>query len=258
MAERLNHLTALVEDLSLRSVSGRLARLLLENAQDGVLPRARWHTQAELAARLGTVPHMVGRALRRLVEQGYIEVERQQFRILDSAGLQREADGQRKSAKPPIQQVDKSRRKLLRTAHVGGAAGSNRAGRLSARRSDDWTERQRHDNRSQPGSQAQQRGTQGPLRRGAHYAIGGTFRAGRDPARHVRSEPGLGQEAGQVAAAVIDGGSQAVTNVLLSRWLEVQDYRLVPVGLVANVEDGIVALDITAAEVDTLRVREPS
>ena len=102
MAERLNHLTALVEDLSLRSVSGRLARLLLENAQDGVLPRARWHTQAELAARLGTVPHMVGRALRRLVEQGYIEVERQQFRILDSAGLQREADGQRKSAKPPI------------------------------------------------------------------------------------------------------------------------------------------------------------
>ena len=102
MAERLNHLTALVEDLSLRSVSGRLARLLLENAQDGVLPRARWHRQAELAARLGTVPHMVGRALRRLVEQGYIEVERQQFRILDSAGLQREADGQRKSAKPPI------------------------------------------------------------------------------------------------------------------------------------------------------------
>ena len=102
MAERLNHLTALVEDLSLRSVSGRLARLLLENAQDGVLPRARWHTQAELAARLGTVPHMVGRALRRLVQQGYIEVERQQFRILDSAGLQGEADGQRKSAKPPI------------------------------------------------------------------------------------------------------------------------------------------------------------
>jgi hypothetical protein len=49
-----------------------------------------------------------------------------------------------------------------------------------------------------------------------------------------------------------------VTNVLLSRWLEVQDYRLVSVGLVANVEDGIVALDITAAEVDTLRVREPS
>jgi len=27
---------------------------------------------------------------------------------------------------------------------------------------------------------------------------------------------------------------------------------------VAHVEDGIVALDITAAEVDTLRVREPS
>ena len=38
---------------------------------------------------------MVGRALHRLVEQGYVAVERHQFRILDSAGLQREADGQR-------------------------------------------------------------------------------------------------------------------------------------------------------------------
>jgi hypothetical protein len=49
-----------------------------------------------------------------------------------------------------------------------------------------------------------------------------------------------------------------VTNVLLSRWLEALDYRLVPVGLVLKVEDGIVALDITAAAIDTLPVREPS
>lgn len=91
MASRLVQLTTLVEDLSLRPVSGRLARLLLESAQDDVLPRPRWYTQAELAARLGTVPDMVGRALRRLVEQGYIAVERHQFRILDPAGLQRES-----------------------------------------------------------------------------------------------------------------------------------------------------------------------
>ena len=95
MAERLIHLTALVEDLSLRSVSGRLARLLLESAEADVLPRPRWYTQAELAARLGTVPDMVGRALRRLAEQGYIEVDRQQFRILDASGLQREANAAR-------------------------------------------------------------------------------------------------------------------------------------------------------------------
>jgi CRP/FNR family transcriptional regulator len=60
-----------------------------------VLPRPRWYTQAELAARLGTVPDMVGRALRRLVEQGYIAVERHQFRILDPAGLQRESATER-------------------------------------------------------------------------------------------------------------------------------------------------------------------
>ena len=71
----------------------------------------------------------------------------------------------------------------------------------------------------------------------------------------VRSRDG--QAAGQVAAAVIDVDSQAVTHVLLCRWLEVPDYRLVPVGLVANVEAGIVALDISAAEVETMPVREP-
>ena len=95
MASRLLHLTKLVEDLSLRSVSGRLARMLLDSAKDDVLQRPRWYTQAELAARLGTVPDMVGRALRRLVEHGYIEVERHQFRILDPAGLQREVDAER-------------------------------------------------------------------------------------------------------------------------------------------------------------------
>jgi CRP/FNR family transcriptional regulator len=95
MANRLVQLTTLVEDLSLRPVSGRLARLLLENATDDVLARPRWYTQAELAARLGTVPDMVGRALRRLVEQGYIAVERHQFRILDPAGLQRESSAER-------------------------------------------------------------------------------------------------------------------------------------------------------------------
>jgi CRP/FNR family transcriptional regulator len=95
MADRLVQLMTLVEDLSLRPVSGRLARLLLESAQADVLPRPRWYTQAELAARLGTVPDIAGRALRRLVEQGYLEVERHQFRILDAAGLEREAAAER-------------------------------------------------------------------------------------------------------------------------------------------------------------------
>ena len=51
------------------------------------MPRQRWATQAEMAARLGTVPDMVNRALRKLAEAGMIHVERQQIQILDKEGL---------------------------------------------------------------------------------------------------------------------------------------------------------------------------
>lgn len=87
MAERVLHLVTLVADLSLRPVTGRLARLLTEDAVDGVLQRPRWYTQTELAARLGTVPDVVQRALRQLENDGLIKVERQQIRILDAPAL---------------------------------------------------------------------------------------------------------------------------------------------------------------------------
>ena len=87
MADRLLHLVSLVTDLSLRPVSGRLARLLLESAEGDTLYRPRWYTQAELAARLGTVPDVIQRALRELEQEGLIEVQRQTIRILDRAGL---------------------------------------------------------------------------------------------------------------------------------------------------------------------------
>ncbi|HRQ40078.1 MAG TPA: Crp/Fnr family transcriptional regulator [Chloroflexota bacterium] len=87
MAERMLHLVALVSDLSLRPVTGRLARLLLADAVADVLERPRWYTQAELAARLGTVPDVIQRALRELENEGFIQVERQHIRILDRAGL---------------------------------------------------------------------------------------------------------------------------------------------------------------------------
>jgi CRP/FNR family transcriptional regulator len=87
MAQRLLYLVTLVSDLSLRPVTGRLAQLLLTDAVDEVLERPRWYTQAELAARLGTVPDVVQRALRELENDGLIRVEREQIRILDRAGL---------------------------------------------------------------------------------------------------------------------------------------------------------------------------
>lgn len=87
LAERMLFLVSLVTDLSLRPVTGRLARLLLQDASGDILERPRWYTQAELAARLGTVPDVVQRALRSLEAEGLIAVDRQQIRILDRAAL---------------------------------------------------------------------------------------------------------------------------------------------------------------------------
>lgn len=87
MAERVLHLVNLIADLSLRPVTGRLARLISDGAVDGVLSRPRWYTQTELAARLGTVPDVVQRALRQLEQDGLIQVERHQIRIVDAGAL---------------------------------------------------------------------------------------------------------------------------------------------------------------------------
>lgn len=92
LARRVLYLVSLVEDLSLRTVEARLARFLVEQASAGVVTRQSWATLAELAARLGTVPDVLGRALRRLAEAGLIEVERQRITLLDEAGLQRRAE----------------------------------------------------------------------------------------------------------------------------------------------------------------------
>lgn len=91
MAERINALVMLVTDLSLRSVVARLARQLLEQATDDVVQRQRWATQTEMAARLGAAPDVVNRSLRTLVDEGLIELSRQQIRILDRKGLEEKA-----------------------------------------------------------------------------------------------------------------------------------------------------------------------
>jgi CRP/FNR family transcriptional regulator len=87
LAERLLHLLSLVEDLSLRTVEARLARLLLERAPTDILHRHRWATQTEMAARLGTVPDVLSRVLRKLADEGLLQVSRHQIQILDREGL---------------------------------------------------------------------------------------------------------------------------------------------------------------------------
>lgn len=92
LAGRVQHLVALVEDLSLRTVEGRLARLLLEQAVGDTVQRERWATQAEMAARLGTVPDVLNRALRELAHANLIEVTRSEILIRDPHGLRSMAE----------------------------------------------------------------------------------------------------------------------------------------------------------------------
>lgn len=88
LTQRVSRLVGLIEDLSLRSVEGRTAHLLLDLSDDGIVRRQPWATQAELAARLGTVPRVLSRALRHLSEEGVIQVERSQIAILDREKLE--------------------------------------------------------------------------------------------------------------------------------------------------------------------------
>ncbi len=88
LAKRLLYVVNLVEDLSLLPLEARVAKFLLEHAEASIFERRRWATQAELAARLGTVPDVLHRVLRGFSEAGLIEVARQHIIILNRAGLE--------------------------------------------------------------------------------------------------------------------------------------------------------------------------
>jgi CRP/FNR family transcriptional regulator len=87
LAGRARMLVGIVEDLSLRSVAGRLAKLLLDQALQGsdAVPL----TRQQMAARLGTVREMVSRALRELEDAGLLRREGRQIVIADRAALER-------------------------------------------------------------------------------------------------------------------------------------------------------------------------
>lgn len=89
-AAKLRHMTALVEDLSLRTVGARLAKLLLTQAAEGEAAPRRM-TQQEMAAQLGTVREVVGRALAELEREGLIRMERHRIVIVDRSGLESKA-----------------------------------------------------------------------------------------------------------------------------------------------------------------------
>jgi CRP/FNR family transcriptional regulator len=93
IARRARYLVNVVQDLAMRNVKGRLARLLLEQAEAaerGAPPVAL--TQEEIASRLGTVREVVGRALRSLVAENVIAMEKQRIVIVDRQRLKEAAE----------------------------------------------------------------------------------------------------------------------------------------------------------------------
>ncbi len=87
LGRQMRHLVGLVENLSLRQVSARVAGLLLEvTANPQGVTRL---TQQEMAAQLGTVREMVGRSLRQLEARGLISVDHGRIRILDRTALEK-------------------------------------------------------------------------------------------------------------------------------------------------------------------------
>jgi CRP-like cAMP-binding protein len=90
LSRRVTELISLVEDLSFRHVTSRVAKMLLEyavgNSGDG--PRL---TQQEMAAMIGTAREMVGRSLKSLEGDGYIRMERNHIIIIDLEALKEAA-----------------------------------------------------------------------------------------------------------------------------------------------------------------------
>ena len=86
LSQRIEQIISLVEDLSFRRVTGRVAKILLENAEDANGQRHRL-TQQEMAAMAGTAREMIGRSLKLLEDEGKVRLERNRIVIRDKEAL---------------------------------------------------------------------------------------------------------------------------------------------------------------------------
>ncbi len=90
LSKRLRRFAALIDDLSLKEVPGRLAAYLLylSDQKKGAKDLDLTITKAQLASLLGTIPETLSRILGKLSSQGLIETDGRRIRILDSEALQ--------------------------------------------------------------------------------------------------------------------------------------------------------------------------
>ncbi len=88
LARQAHDYLSLVEDLSFKPVTSRLARVLLaHNGEDTARPLRL--TQQEMAAMTGSVREVIGRTLKSLAGEGVIRLERQRIVITDRQALRK-------------------------------------------------------------------------------------------------------------------------------------------------------------------------
>jgi len=104
LAWRFRYLTSLVEELSLKEVSHRLARFLRDRAlRQGVRTKRGIEfpleeTNQEIGAEIGTVRDLVSRNLRRFVDRGILRLERRKVIVLDLAELEAQIAGTKRAS----------------------------------------------------------------------------------------------------------------------------------------------------------------
>lgn len=104
LAWRFRYMTSLVEELSLKEVSHRLARFLRDRALVSGNRTRRGiefpleETNQQIAAEIGTVRDLVSRNLRRFVDRGIIKMERRKVIVLNMADLEEQATGSKRAS----------------------------------------------------------------------------------------------------------------------------------------------------------------
>ena len=97
LSTRLRQFAALIEDLSLKEVPGRLAKYLLYlSGREGGGAVELDLPKGHLASLLGTIPETLSRILAKMNRQGLIRSRGAQIGILDRRGLELIAEGEKK------------------------------------------------------------------------------------------------------------------------------------------------------------------
>jgi CRP/FNR family transcriptional regulator len=96
LSHYLKRFTSLIEELSLKEVSSRLAKYLLELSSLGGKDLREVEldlTKTQLASKLGTVSETLSRTLTKMKSKGIIEVKKNRILILDRKALEELASG---------------------------------------------------------------------------------------------------------------------------------------------------------------------